>query len=53
MVYTSFNLDKEPKTIIEVGSWCGGESRDLKIKYPNSNIITYEIDPKKHNSIKI
>ena len=41
MVYTLFNLDKEPKTIIEVGTHYGTEAIALKRKYPKTRVITY------------
>ena len=47
MVYTLFNLDKEPKTIIEVGTHYGTEAIALKRKYPKSRVITYEADTEK------
>ena len=52
MVYTTFNLDIEPKTIVEVGTHCGTEAIALKFKYPNSRVITYEADTQKHKRIK-
>ena len=51
MVYTLFNLDKEPKTIIEVGTHYGTEAIALKRKYPKSRVITYEADTEKHKRI--
>jgi FkbM family methyltransferase len=52
MVYTTFNLDIEPQTIVEVGTHCGTEAIALKFKYPNSQVITYEADIQKHKRIK-
>ena len=52
MVYTTFNLDIEPHTIVEVGTHCGTEAIALKFKYPNSRVITYEADTQKHKRIK-
>lgn len=51
MVYTTFNLDIEPKTIVEVGTHCGTEAIALKFKYVNSKVITYEADTQKHKRI--
>ena len=49
MVYTTFDLNIEPKTIVEVGTHCGTEAIALKNKYVNSRVITYEADTQKHN----
>jgi FkbM family methyltransferase len=51
MVYTTFKLDIEPKTIVEVGTHCGTEAIQLKNKYTNSRVITYEADTLKHQRI--
>lgn len=51
MVYTTFNLDIEPKYIVEVGTHRGLEAKALELKYPKAKIYTYEADPLKWSRI--
>ncbi len=51
MVYTTFDIKDEVKTIVEVGTHCGTEALQLQEKYPNAFVLTYEADPKKWDRI--
>ena len=52
MVYTTFEIEDELKTIVEVGAHCGSEALALSQKYPDARIITYEADPGKWSRIE-
>lgn len=52
MVYNTFNIDINPKIIIEVGTCSGSEAINLKKKYPECEIYTFEADPQKKERIE-
>ena len=52
MVYHTFNLDIEPKYIVEIGTHYGTESLLLEKKHPKAHIYTYEADTNKHQRIE-
>jgi FkbM family methyltransferase len=51
MVYTTFYIEGEVKTIVEAGTHCGTEALQLQQKYPEAFVLTYEADPDKWNRI--
>jgi FkbM family methyltransferase len=51
MVYKTFYIEDEVKTIVEAGTHCGTEALQLQEKYPEAFVLTYEADPDKWNRI--